>query len=228
MFRIALLAAVAFLALIGSANATTYVVTLNWDSAANVWAPSVSASTGTLSNNVALSPTAHTGTWGITNTSVDSQYLAPVGITANNGDYLYVGGGTNASATYDLSTKGFGLTWGSIDSYNMLTLNFAGKSRPAYEISGTALWTLLTPYVGDLTANGGSNGSTNYGYQADVFFQTQTSDIKSAVLTSGTAAFEVANISTSLVPLPSAALLFGSGLMGLAGFSKRKKTKNQA
>lgn len=214
MFKNTLLAAFFAVLFAGSANAATYVVSLDFSGTPSV--VGVTLSDEVLSGNVALSSAILTGVSGVT-TETTSSHKAPLGL-GDGQEYLYVGASvldppTVSSATFSFNstqTKSFGLTWGTVDSYNDLTL--VAANNKVFSVSGADLLALL-----------GFSGYSlpNSELQVDVFFSVvKGSQIKSVLLTSLTAnAFEIANASTSLVPLPPAALLFLSGLVLLAGFA---------
>lgn len=214
MFKSTFLAAVFSLLFAGYANAATYVVSLDFSGTPS--AVGVTLSGDTLSGNVALNSAFLTGDAGIT-TETTSSHKAPVGLGIGQ-EYLYVGASSLvppvvSSATFSFNstqTKSFGLTWGTVDAYNELTI--VAANNKVFSVSGDDLLTLL-----------GFSGFAvpNSELQVDVLFSVvKGSQIKNVLLTSLTAnAFEVANVSTSLVPLPPAALLFLSGLVLLAGFA---------
>lgn len=207
MLKNILMAAVAVFALVGTANAATYVIDLP---------SSAVASTGlSLPGNVAPAAAAVTGNAGEVTGSVANQYLAPTGVT---GPYLYVGANSPtaaSSATFTLNSQLFGFTWGSIDTYN--TLKLTTSDLATYTFTGSDILALLSAFT--LTPNGTAGGS-NSGLQADVLFHAAGQKIISAVLTSQQAAFEIANMTS--VPLPAAGLLFASGLAALGGVARRK------
>lgn len=214
MLKIISLAAVAIVSLAGAAEASTYVVALN----PIVLNSTVSIDSTPLQPNLALTSAVLTPLAGIETASVSGKYLAPENL--NGAPYLYVGGGKTASATFSLNSIVFGMTWGSIDTYNVLQLTT--DTNQVYTINGGDLITVLqsNPALPNLLIRNGVQGGENTGYQADVLFQVLSGKIISAVLTSKTAAFEVANVSS--IPLPPALLLFGSGLMALAGVARKK------
>ncbi len=141
----------------------------------------------------------------------------PAGVGANE-HYLAVFGqlgkpwGTPGTATFSL-TEGvtqFSFLWGSIDSYNFVTVT--NGSGDEYTISGA-----------DLIANSLLN--IREGKTSRYFSLTDMAGIVKVVLTSCKDAFEIARISA--VPLPAAGLLFGTALLG-ARLARRKAKKAAA
>ncbi len=155
------------------------------------------------------------------NTQLVNAGYSVSGLTASpTGDlymkkYVYVTGNSYASAKYTLTTSAdeFGLTWGTIDDYNTLTVYDNGGN--VFAIKGSE----ILKKVSGLTA-----GTS----QLDVLIVDPFDTIKKIVMTSSGNSFEAGNfyVGTTQTPLPPAALLFVSGLMATGGFSIRKKAKN--
>ena len=123
----------------------------------------------------------------------------------NSASYTSVSGG--ASATYDFGSSRtlLSLLWGSPDSYN--TLKFFFEGAPVGSVGGS-----------DIVSNPGFEFSSGSGYG----FVTVTGlTFDSVTFKSGSNAFEFAGLSA--VPLPGAVWLFGSFLLGLAGYNSRKR-----
>ena len=119
--------------------------------------------------------------------------------------YTSVSGG--AAATYEFASLQSALTllWGSVDTYNDIDF-YAGGSL-VDTINGAAL-----------ISAGAPNGLS-------FIVATIVTDFAfdSIVIRSGSNAFEFANLSTTAVPLPGAALLLLSGIGGFAFSSRRKQ-----
>ncbi len=158
------------------------------------------------------------GNASIVNGSVGGRYAAPYGTSsADMSNYLSVPNPTKSgsitailNSTYDY----FGLWWGSVDIYN--SISFYNNGMLTESFTGSDI----------------KNGNTAYGNQIAPatnlyvnFLDLQEFD--SFTLTSTNFAFEVDNIAVGNAPVPEPAtmLLFGTGLIGLAGARARRKKK---
>ena len=148
-----------------------------------------------------------------TTTTVPNVQKSPFEGTSSAGSaYSVVGSGSGfGSATYNMTggTTAFTFLWGSPDTYN--TLDFFSGANGTGSVLGTftgaslALATLGSGFdVVSFMATGGTIGS---------FRMTDT-----------TAAFEYAGVSP--IPLPPAAALFGTALLGMMAL--RRKRRQQA
>ncbi len=152
------------------------------------------------------------GSGTIVNGSVSSAYAAPFGLTApDSTDYLAV---SQNSTTADLGSSTynyFGIWWGSIDKYNYI--DFYDGSKKVDSISGSQ----ISSAKGSWTQQD-QNVYVNFNdLEAFDSFELRSTGI----------AFELDNITVGNQPVPEPAtmLLFGTGLIGLAGARARRKKK---
>ena len=159
-----------------------------------------------------------------------SGVYAPPFLSGNNGDgfgspdqdlgadattYVTAGGQANSNVTFTFSTDEsfFGLLWGSIDNYNVLTF---------YDENDNVIGVINGLDV-DAAANG--NQSQPGTYYVNILTDTP---YRKVVATSSSHAFEIDNISynptnpTIPSPEPITLSLFGAGLAGL-GMSRRRR-----
>lgn len=124
---------------------------------------------------------------------------------------------SGASAFYDVRFDApatyFGLYWGSLDEYNSITLHtsagevlFTGTQLSAYGV----LLDCKTYACGDQRASSYFN-----------FFATDGTTIRGVTLASSNRALEADNFAV-VTPEPASLLLFGTGLIGVAGLIRRK------
>jgi hypothetical protein len=172
----------------------------------------------------------------VSGTVVDS-YQAPNGVSGRDDTkYLrvapnWVQTGQNAGegyfangsiqATFDgASYNYFGLWWGSMDWYNSIAfykdatqVAFFNGDAAAYADGGEAC------FEGNKCADGGTEhrGTNHY-----VNF-LNLPEFNSFVMTSSLWSFESDNIAVGVVPEPASMLLFGLGLLGLAGLRRKFK-----
>jgi len=151
-------------------------------------------------------PTAITGTVRIDYVGNDLDNVipnsrSPYDDTADLSTAVYhsVSAGATATYSFDAAQSSFAFMWGSPDSYN--TLNFFLNGAPVGSFTGSSV---IPP------------GTSGLGF-VDVVFSGQFDEVVFG--STGLDAFEFTNV---VVPLPAAAWLLLSGLMGL-GFVGRRK-----
>jgi hypothetical protein len=157
-----------------------------------------------------------TGGAQIVNGAAGGLYADPYGNGAAN--YLAVYTGGNATFTLNKPSTYFGLTWGSVDSYNYLTVNEVGGG--SYTIDGS---TVTSSGVPSRTANGDQSAIGTYFVGIG-----DASGIKSVVLTSTGNSFEVGSVAVSAVPLPAALPMFGVALVGIGALARRRQANKAA
>lgn len=141
------------------------------------------------------------------------QNAAPYGVSAADASkYVTVpvtGGTGSYTATLGADYNYFGIWWGSVDTYN--TLSFYKGDTLVESFNGTAI---TTPNA----ANGNQTAPTTNLY---VNFRDLPMFNKFE-MTSTQYAFEADNIAVkNTVPIPAAAWLLGSGLLGLVAVRRR-------
>ena len=141
---------------------------------------------------------------------------APFGVTERDKtNYMTVpvtGGTGSITATLGAHYNYFGLWWGSVDSYN--TLSFYNDAALVASFTGTSI---TSPNA----ANGNQTAPSTNLY---VNFLDLPAFNK-FVMTSTQYAFEADNIAVGNVPIPAAAWLLGSGLIGLVAVRRRFNKK---
>ena len=122
------------------------------------------------------------------------------------GNYLSVLGGGSASLTFASAMSSISFNWGSIDTWNTLTIHWSGGDESVFGNPG----------------GGGQTGSTTNG-----LFQAWTTGgdyITGLTFASSSNSFEIDEISGSAVPEPAtwAMMITGFGLAGVA--IRRRRT----
>ena len=161
-------------------------------------------------DNGVLSPTTTVGTvYENLTTSVKNKYRSPWQGTLldGTGSYTSVQKSSYASYILDKGHSSVEFMWGSVDNYNGLEFYYQGS------------W--VDALYGDDAALDGVNKGLGF-IVASVIANGVFDEVR---FTSGSNAFEYANLTVSAVPLPAAFPLYGAGLalIGFIGWRKRRK-----
>ncbi len=197
----------------GVANATIIDYSFAVDGSNNYTSPFSGVTVYTFDGGPALS---WSGNGDVVTGSVASLNAAPYGVSAADAThYITVPKNIGTTPLSITATFGpgaaynyFGLWWGSVDTYNTLTFLYNGSVVET--ITGAAIPT------------------SHYGVQTDPTANLYVNFLdlplfNSFTMTSSNYAFEADNIAVGKVPEPTTLLLFGLGLLGLAGLRRRFK-----
>jgi len=206
--RTLLLAAVGAVAFAGTANATA-VITFG----PGLATPSLNYTVIDMFNNLS-GVTVNSGTVLIKNPPSDGQGAPPANSVPAGTSYLSVLGGGSATINFAPGVRAFQFDWGSIDTYNTLTVvSTAGTSVfvPGGNFPNAANGNQVAPGTnGRFTVRGSTAGET----------------FVSMTLTSDQNSFEIDNLATGVIPEPAiwAMLIAGFGLVGAAMRRQRQTT----
>lgn len=144
----------------------------------------------------------------------DANGAPPANSDPSGTSYLSVLGGGSATITFLMPVSGFQFDWGSIDRYNVLTINSTGADPVI--IPGT---NFTNPANGNQVSPGTNGLFSVYGNAGEQF--------TSITLTSRSNSFEIDNLATpsSAVPEPAtwAMMIMGFGAVGSLVRSKRRR-----
>ncbi|MHB8472653.1 MAG: VPLPA-CTERM sorting domain-containing protein [Gammaproteobacteria bacterium] len=145
--------------------------------------------------------------------------------SGTNGHSMFGDGSTGITFTFDAGTLGtlpthVGLVWTDGAYYNQVTFQ-------AWDSANVSLGTVVGNNIGDGSFLGGTAEDRFFG----VVNAGGISKIRmwNSQMTGGGSGIEVDHLQygASAVPLPAAAWLFGSGLLGLTGMARRKQVMRQ-
>ena len=203
-----LLATVGAVAVAGAANAATYTFAPG--------APSPSIHFNVIDEFNDLSGvTVNYGQVLIKTSPADGAGAPPANSVPGGTSYLSVLGGGSATINFAPNTRAFQFDWGSIDTYNTLTVT-STKGTFVF-VPGSSSFPNL---ANGNQAQPGTNGLfTVRGGQDGERFLSMT-------LTSSSNSFEIDNLATAAIPEPAtwAMLIAGFGLVGVA--ARRRKFAN--
>jgi hypothetical protein len=141
------------------------------------------------------------GDWYVGFQNAGGSYAVDQGLTINSGFFDATYGGSNPGDLADLSANNFDFTLGSVTDYGPGVQNAGFVIDQGGPLNGSDIILNMPGYAGGLDAAG---RMTLFGFDADAYM-------------GGTLTLEVA-----AVPVPAAAWLFGSALLGLAGIGRKR------
>lgn len=142
----------------------------------------------------------------------DDNGAPPANSVPSGTPYLSVLSGGMATITFNSAVSAFQFDWGSIDTYNTLTINSTGQDPVIVPGSN-----FINPANGDQVSPGTNGLFTVWGTSGETF--------NSVTFSSTGNSFEVDNLAVSAVPEPGAwaLMISGFGLMG-AALRRRRAT----
>ena len=159
-----------------------------------------------------------TGPGGLTD-SVDADDGSIDG-SGTNGHSIFGSGAIGITFTFDAGTLGslpthVGIVWTDGAITNEVTFE-------AFDSIGASLGTIVAPGIGDSSFTGGTSEDRFFGVIDPLGISAI--HIFNSVMSGGGTGIEVDHLQygVALVPVPAAVWLFGSGLLGLIGVSRRK------
>ncbi len=158
------------------------------------------------------SPTSVQGRSTVSNTLVAVSPYSSTNLKPANSNYLVAQPDSEVMINLGASTTSFDLLWGSVDSFNSLTVELCSKGycHDSETISGSDI-----AKAADINADGSS------GAFVELFDTTKDGSFDEVVLTSSSEAFEF----VVGVPEPMTLTVLGSGLLGL-GMARRRRARN--
>jgi len=220
MKKLSFLLVVMVFAAFGSANA--YYITYDYVGVGGLpSSPVPGAIVNTFDPSPGL-PWTYEGSYTITSGSASGLYAAPWNFIAPTGqdttNYISVPKPNDGTGSVRVTNLGgfysyFGIWWGSMDTYN--TLEFYNGN------------TLVASVTGSEVANPSANGNQTFGgtnRYVNIFFNWNTEKFDNFIMKSTQYAFEADNIALA-TPEPVSMLLFGTGLLGVGGYIRRKFKK---
>jgi hypothetical protein len=159
--------------------------------------------------------TVNSGTVLIKNPPSDGQGAPPANSVPAGTSYLSVLGGGSATINFAPGVRAFQFDWGSIDSYNTLTVT----STAGVSVFVPGSMSFPNDANGNQSAPGTNGRFTVRGSTAGETFVSMT-------LASSSNSFEIDNLATGVIPEPAtwAMLITGFGLVGAAMRRQRQTT----